>query len=102
MMEEKIRAYLTSKLPRARDLALLNFRRHTEGFSWETFSFDARWHEDGHERRQGYVLRKEPDRAGVIGTYDTYGQFTVLKALEDTPVAVPRVFWYELERSLLG
>jgi len=102
MIEEPIRAYLRSKLPQAHDLEILNFRRHTEGWSWETFSFDARWQEDGRELCQGYVLRKEPERAGVVGAYDTFAQFTVLKALEDTPVAAPRVFWYELARDVLG
>lgn len=102
MIEDKIRSYLSGKLPHAQDLSLLNFRQHTEGFSWQTFSFDAHWQEDGREVRQGYVLRIEPERAGVVGDYDTRGQFTVLRALEDTPVAAPRVFWYELERTLLG
>jgi aminoglycoside phosphotransferase (APT) family kinase protein len=101
-MEERIHAYLQKKLPQARDLELLHFRRHTEGWSWETFSFDARWREDGRELQQGYVLRKEPDKAGVVGKYDTFAQFTVLRALEDTPVAAPRVFWYELGRDVLG
>jgi aminoglycoside phosphotransferase (APT) family kinase protein len=102
MIEEKIRTYLHRQLPQVRDLELLDFRRHTEGWSWETFSFEARWREDGREVRQGYVVRKEPDQAGVIGKYDTFGQFAVLKALEDTPVAAPRVFWYELARDMLG
>jgi len=102
MIEEKIRAYLHSKLPQASSLALRNFRRHTEGWSWETFSFDASWEEHGRKVRQGYVLRKEPDRAGVVGKYDTFAQFRVLRALEDTPVAAPPVFWYELTRDILG
>jgi aminoglycoside phosphotransferase (APT) family kinase protein len=101
-MEEKIRIYLQSKLPQAQNLELHNFRRHTEGWSWETFSFDAHWREDGRALCQGYVVRKEPDRAGVVGKYDTFGQFSVLRALEDTPVAAPRVFWYELARDILG
>ena len=102
MVEEKIRAYLQSKLPHAQDVMLGDFRRHTEGWSWETFSFDAHWSADGNEQRQGYVLRKEPDKAGVIGQYDTLGQFKVLKALEETSVAAPRVFWCELSREVLG
>jgi aminoglycoside phosphotransferase (APT) family kinase protein len=102
MLEEQIRVYLASQLPQARGLELLNFRRHTEGWSWETFSFDAHWQENGQTMSQGYVLRKEPDKAGVVGKYDTLAQFTVLKALEDTPVAAPRVFWYELARDILG
>jgi len=102
MIENKIRAYLSSKLLQAQDLTLRQFRRHTEGWSWETFSFEAGWRENGHEQRQGYVLRKEPDQAGVVGKYDTFGQFTILKALEDTPVAAPRVFWYELQRDILS
>jgi aminoglycoside phosphotransferase (APT) family kinase protein len=101
-METQICTYLRSKLPQARNLELRNFRRHTEGWSWETFSCDAHWQEDDREVRQGYVLRKEPDRAGVVGKYDTFAQFTVLRALEETPVAAPRVFWYELTRDMLG
>jgi aminoglycoside phosphotransferase (APT) family kinase protein len=102
MIAEQIRVYLAGQLPQAQDLALVNFRHHTEGWSWETFSFDARWQENGQTRGQGYVFRKEPDKAGVVGKYDTFAQFTVLKALEDTPVAAPRVFWYELSRDILG
>ncbi len=102
MIEESIKAYLQSKLPQARDLRFKNFRRHTEGWSWETFSLDAEWLEDGRSLRQGYVFRKEPEKGGVIERYDSQGQFVVLKALEGTPVLAPRVFWYELTRDILG
>jgi aminoglycoside phosphotransferase (APT) family kinase protein len=101
-MQEKILSYLQSKLPHATDLELRNFHRHTEGWSWQTFSMDAHWRENGRVIQQGYVVRKEPDQAGLVGKYDSRAQFTVLKALEDTPVAAPRVFWYELSRDVLG
>ncbi len=101
-MEARILGYLQSRIPQASDLRITNFHRHTEGWSWETFSLDAEWWENGGPVRQGFVFRKEPDRGGVIDKYDTRGQFTLLRALEDTPVLAPRVFWYELDRSILG
>ena len=102
MIEGRIEAYLRSKLPQAQNLRIAGFRRHTEGWSWETFSLDVEWESDGESFRQGFVFRKEPDRAGPIERYDTRGQFHLLRALEDTPVCAPRVFWYELERGFLG
>jgi hypothetical protein len=67
MIEDTVHTYLQSKLPQARDLRLSHFRRHTEGWSWETFSFNAQWQENGNARQQGFVLRKEPDRGGAVG-----------------------------------
>ncbi len=102
MIEEKIKAFLQSRLPGGTTLELRHFQRHTEGWSWETFSFVAHWLDAGAPRKQGFVVRKQPNQAGLVGTYDTRGQFTVLRALGDTDVSAPRVFWYELNPELLG
>jgi len=99
-MEEKIKAFLQSKLPEVEGLTVSGLNKMTEGFSYETFSFKVKWFHKGQEVEKDLVLRMEPE-AGVVEPYDIRPQYWALKALEATPVPVPKVYWLEVDRRYL-
>jgi aminoglycoside phosphotransferase (APT) family kinase protein len=73
---------------------IVDLRRHTEGFSWEAYTFEA----DG----RGFALRVEP-RDGLLAPYDVEQQFRLHCAVHehsDVPVAEP--YWLELDSSVVG
>jgi len=100
--QEKIAGYLLSKMPRVRDLALSDFVHSAGGWSHEIYLFYANWNEDGHARRQGFCLRKDPGAGLLRERSNLREQFLVIKALEATPVPSPKAYWYEEDPTLLG
>lgn len=100
-MEDRIKDFLKSKLPQAEKLTVTDLVRMTEGFSYETMAFRANWFEGGEGVSRDFVLRMEP-KAGPVPPYDVEPQYRALKALEDTPVPAPRVYWLEKDERVLG
>ena len=99
-LEDRIKDFLKTKLPQAEKLTVTDLVRMTEGFSYETMSFHANWFEGGEGVSRDFVLRMEP-KAGPVPPYDVEPQYRALKALEDTPVPAPRVYWLEKVKSPL-
>jgi aminoglycoside phosphotransferase (APT) family kinase protein len=99
MLEERLASYLEHRLPAAREVRVTGVRRIPGGASRETWSFDARWLEGETERSQGFILRRDPD-AGLLET-DRDVEYHLYRALEATPVPVPRVYWLETDPSWL-
>jgi len=98
----RIRDYLATRLPQARDLVLDNLQRIAVGWSHETWLFDARWREDGGIRTLGLCLRRDPGNALLRELSDLGEQFRVLQCLEATPLPTPRPYWYESDTAILG
>ena len=101
-VQEKIAGYLQSKIPRARNLALSDFVHSAGGWSHEIYVFYANWNEDGRAMRQGFCLRKDPGSGLLRELSNLREQFRVIKALEPSPAATPKAYWYEEDPSLLG
>jgi len=81
--------------------SILELKRHTEGFSLETFSFTASWRDGGEAAVSHHlVLRRQP-AAGLLEPYDLGPQVTAMRAVEGV-LAVPRVRWFEEDPSVLG
>ena len=81
---------------------ITDLRRHTEGFSWQTYTFDACWHDrDGRPRRRRIAVRREPED-GLLAPYDIVGQYRLHEAVGRTEVPVPGLIGLELDRSILG
>lgn len=73
------------------------------GFSNETLIFDATWEDGDGPVTQGLVLRIEPSGHQVFPSTEFDAQVQVLRALWDEgSVPVPRVLWFEEDRSILG
>jgi len=100
-MIDRIAKFLSSKIPGATCLVVTDLKKHTEGFSLETFSFEASWQDKQGKHAKRYVIRREPP-AGLLEPYDLEPQFRVLQALGDTPVIFPRVLWFEKDPAVLG
>jgi aminoglycoside phosphotransferase (APT) family kinase protein len=100
--QDKIRDYLKTKLPAARDLTLSEFVQTAGGWSHEIYVFYANWEENGRQERRGLCLRKDPGVSLLRELSSLKEQFRVLKALENTAAPTPKAYWYEEDRSLLG
>jgi aminoglycoside phosphotransferase (APT) family kinase protein len=100
--QDKITAYLQSKLPQAKDLSLSQFVQTAVGWSHEIYVFYAHWKEAGQEVTRGFCLRKDPGSGLLRSLSDLKEQYRVLQALEPTPAPTPKVYWYEDDPAILG
>ncbi len=98
----RIRDYLASRMPDARDLALVNVQRIAVGWSHETWLFDLTWHEGGESRGQALCLRRDPGNALLRHLSDLEEQFRVLTCLAPTPLPTPKPYWFERDATVLG
>ena len=81
---------------------IVNVHRHTEGFSWQTYTFDANWHDhDGTPRSRGIAVRREPE-VGLLAPYDIVGQYRLHEMLSSTDVPVPELIDLETDPGILG
>jgi len=90
----RIRDYLARRMPDAKDLTLESVQRIAVGWSHETWLFDAVWR----EQRLGFCLRRDPGNALLRHLSSLETQYRVLKCLEPTALATPKVYWYEDDR----
>jgi aminoglycoside phosphotransferase (APT) family kinase protein len=100
----RVAKWLGTKYPAARDIAVHNLQvPNAAGMSNETVLFDVSWREDGISKTQGLVARVQPSGPGVFIEYDLRKEARVISALSDhTPVAVPKLLFYEEDPSTFG
>lgn len=91
-------AWLAGRTPQARGLKLDHARQLTLGHSNQTWDVAVSW-EGGSDR---YVLRAPPIGVGLLEPYDVARQYHVMKALEGSPVPLPRMLWLEESGEVLG
>ena len=73
---------------------ITEWRRHAEGFSWQTYTFRA--------GAEAFAVRREPED-GLLAPYDIEGQYRLHEALLRLGgVPVPGLRWLELDPSVLG
>lgn len=72
------------------------------GFSSDTLLCELVRTDVPGETREGLVVRLQPEEAIIFPDSDVGLQRRVLQMLEPTEVPVPRVRWYEEDRSVLG
>jgi aminoglycoside phosphotransferase (APT) family kinase protein len=99
---ERLRDWLAAQVPGASDLSIQGFDHVTIGHSSETVALTLAWRAADGEHRRDVVLRARPAPPGLLEPYDLHRQFTILQALEATPVRAPRALWYEPTGSVLG
>lgn len=81
---------------------LTNVHRHTEGFSWQTYTFDVNWWDaDGRQRTRGVAVRRQPED-GLLAPYDIVGQYRLHEMLTTTQVPVPALIGLETDPGPLG
>jgi aminoglycoside phosphotransferase (APT) family kinase protein len=96
--ERRLTAWFADQLPDAGDVTIEGFDHITVGHSAETILLTLV--RDG--ARQDVVVRMRPPSPGLLEPYDLARQFTILRALESTPVQSPRALWLEPTGDVLG
>ena len=99
MLEERIASFLHSRLPAADGIAVSNLHRIPGGASRETWAFDAAWRQDGKDRTQGFVIRRDPDASLLETERDV--EFRVMEAVWREGIPVPRTLWLEQDGQWL-
>ncbi|MEX2247695.1 MAG: phosphotransferase family protein [Dehalococcoidia bacterium] len=100
MLEERIAAFLRERIPAARDVSVEGVARIPGGASRETWSFDARWREDGAgEVARSFILRRDPP-ASLLDSNNNL-EFELYSAIEGSGIPAPRVLWIDREGTAL-
>jgi aminoglycoside phosphotransferase (APT) family kinase protein len=101
-LEPRIEGFLARNLPDAEAVRVHDLSRSTEGFSQETFVFQADVEfGDGTRATRGFVIKREPP-AGLLEPYDLEPEFRVLHALSDHPLPSPPTLFFEADPEVLG
>ncbi|MEX2237092.1 MAG: phosphotransferase family protein [Dehalococcoidia bacterium] len=98
-LKEGIENYLDGKLTPDGAVEVSNLYRIPGGASRETWSFDASWHKEGAEHKQGLILRRDPDASLLETERDL--EFRVLQAARAHGVPVPEPLWLETDGAAL-
>jgi aminoglycoside phosphotransferase (APT) family kinase protein len=97
-IEQGLATWFAGQLPDADDVRVEGLDRVEVGHSAETLLVTVVL--DG--ERRDLVIRVRPEPPGLLEPYDLHRQFTILRALEPTPVRSPRVLWFESSGDVLG
>jgi len=97
---EGLKALIVDSIPSARDISLNELVRSAGGLSRENWSFDATWTDDAGSHAHRLMLMR--DAAGTLLNTERPRECAVLKALEDTGVPAPKVFWMDVQGRWLG
>jgi aminoglycoside phosphotransferase (APT) family kinase protein len=89
----RIEEYFSHKMPQAGEVAVRDLQRIPGGNSKENLSFVAGWVENGEEVQRQLLVRRELP-AGVLET-KAETEYLLMKALWDTDIPVPRMYWSE-------
>lgn len=100
VMEDQIVAYLAHRMPAAKAITVDGLSRIAGGSSQETFKLRAVWDEGEGLSERWLILRRAPAAGLVVAERDV--EFAAYKALADSGVPVPRVYFLELDPQWLG
>ena len=99
MREDRLLAYLVTRMPDARGLSVANIARIPGGASRETWSFDARWSQGGETVERSFIVRRDPTASLLESNNDL--EFDLYTALKGSDVPVPDVHWIERDGAAL-
>jgi len=98
-IETKIMHYLSAQMRDAVDLQIENLQRVAHGASRECYNLDLRWKDGKTQHYRACLLRRDPTASLLESERDT--EFRILRALENSGVPVPKVYWLESDPSVL-
>ena len=100
LTEERIAAYIASRLPDAREVSVDSLFRIPGGASRETYRMRVRYQAaDGLDVEQRMILRRDPP-ASLIDT-ERHIEYAAYDAFHGTAVPVPRMLWLEQDSAPL-
>lgn len=100
--EKRLTAWLGNQLPDADDVRVEGLDRVSFGHSADMMMLSAVVRRGDLEKHQDLVVRRQPRPPALLEPYDLVRQFTILRALADTGVRVPRALWLEETGQVLG
>jgi len=92
-LEERLAAYVASKLPAARDLRVAELDRIFGGASRETYRFVLSYTAEGQRVSRRLILRRDPP--GSLIETERAVEFGAYRAFHGTVVPVPEPIWLE-------
>ena len=96
---QALERWLSARL--GEELCVSDLHRHTEGFSWETFTLTAAPRDAPPRGRLGLVIRRQPID-GVLAPYDAVREFENHVSIEAVVKApIPHVLWLERDPDVL-
>jgi aminoglycoside phosphotransferase (APT) family kinase protein len=101
-LEQRLSGWLRTQVPGAEYVSLEGIDRVSFGHSAEMMTLRVVARQDGRDDHHDVVLRLRPRPPALLEPYDLARQFTILRALADTPVRVPRALWLEPTGDVLG
>jgi aminoglycoside phosphotransferase (APT) family kinase protein len=101
-MEVRLARWLKGKMREARKVAVSGLKRASSGLSNETFFLDVAWQDEEGPKMQPMVLRRQPTDVMLYPDYDLGKQYRIMERLANTDIPVPRVYWIEHNKGVLG
>ena len=98
----RLLSWLGERMPKAGNIAIRDFQKPGMGLSNETYLFNLTWEEAGAHKSQAMVLRCAPQDHKVFPDYHLGRQFLIMKALRNTDVPVPEMYWFEEDKTVIG
>ena len=99
MRDDQLVAYLTSRMPGARDIRVSSVTRMPGGASRETWAFDAAWTEAAEPVARSFIARRDPTASLLESNNDL--EFDLYTALEGSGIPVPKVHWIERDGAAI-
>jgi aminoglycoside phosphotransferase (APT) family kinase protein len=100
-LPDQLMAFLASKIE-LEDASLTTFRRHVEGFSWETYEIGVRGTREGAGFEREYIVHRVP-AAGLLEPYRARPVFELRRSLEGVAgVPVPATLWLDDDGEVSG
>jgi aminoglycoside phosphotransferase (APT) family kinase protein len=93
LTESGLVSYLAQRMPEASEISATKLARIPGGASRETWSFQARWREDGALCERGFIVRRDP--TGSLLETDRDVEFRMYRAMAAAGVPVPPMYWIE-------
>lgn len=98
----KLERWFADRLAPRRDVAITEWERLPFGHSNDTFFVSLTWAKDDEgSTGNSYVVRRDIVH-GIMEPYDIPKEFRLLRALNNTNVRAPKVYWLEEDPSILG
>jgi aminoglycoside phosphotransferase (APT) family kinase protein len=99
---QRLTVWFGAQLSDAQGVRIEGLDRIDFGFSAEMMVLTLVSQIGGVDQRHDVVLRLRPPSPGLLEPYDLKRQFDILRALEHTPVRVPRALWLAETDEVLG
>jgi aminoglycoside phosphotransferase (APT) family kinase protein len=98
----KLEAWLKDRLPSAENVSVSPLEKVVGGYGSEIHFFDLSWRESGREKTERLVVREEPMVFRVFPEFHLAREFNAMESLQGSDVPVPRTYWLETDKSVLG